>query len=369
MTDTAKTPGTPNVAEIVSFLRRFAGLMSNGDSAAQLQRASDLLESLTARLIAASDEENLLRYKHETLTQHADALEAECETLKNDIEGHLDITSSVLAERDALGATLKARETELAELRDGLTRERDERVARSQAHEQALTSLREAFDERRAALQATLEARGDECDQLRRALDREREDGAARSAALEGELSELRLAFDRERGELQAQLKARGDELAAFRAASERELDVLKEKVAFLEARRAELRSTFDRIGDLGNQTLGPHDRADAAMSGKPLRDTEANPPAQRGDRAFAVGEADAVVPKATLRQARDQFEYLARQFIPLGDIASQVMCELGAYTLDLVLVTGQQTDDLPVGEVARSILAPIGSSQVANRV
>jgi len=27
-----------------------------------------------------------------------------------------------------------------------------------------------------------------------------------------------------------------------------------------------------------------------------------------------------AVVPKTTLRQARAQFEYLAKQFIPLGD-------------------------------------------------
>jgi hypothetical protein len=76
------------------------------------------------------------------------------------------------------------------------------------------------------------------------------------------------------------------------------------------------------------------------------------------------AGETDAVVPKTTLLQARAQFEYLAREFIPLGDIASQVMCELGAYTMDLALVAAQPTDHLPVGEMARSILAPLGSNR-----
>jgi hypothetical protein len=64
------------------------------------------------------------------------------------------------------------------------------------------------------------------------------------------------------------------------------------------------------------------------------------------------------------LRQAQAQFEYLAREFMPLGDIASQVMCELGAYTMELALVAGQPTHHLPVSEVARSILAPLCSDQ-----
>ena len=38
-------------------------------------------------------------------------------------------------------------------------------------------------------------------------------------------------------------------------------------------------------------------------------------------------------------------------------------MCELGAYNMDMALVAGQQTDHLPVGEIARSILAPSGLS------
>ncbi|MGZ5930494.1 MAG: hypothetical protein ACXWLX_14875 [Rhizomicrobium sp.] len=364
MTDPSMALETPDVAETANFLRRFAGLMANGYNAAYLQRAADLLETLTARVVAASDEDNLWRYKYETLSHHADALEAECDALKNDIEGHLDITSAVLAERDALGATLQARETELSELRDGLSRERDERAAKSAAHEEALAGLRLAFDQRREALQAALEARGEECDRLRHDLERQRDDGAAKLAARETELSGLRRDFDRERGEWQAQLKARGDELATFRMASGRELDALKEKVASLEARRAELRAAFDRINQLKNQTLEPQAGAEAVVAARPGLETGANPLPAPSDDQYA-GEASALVPKATLRQARAQFEYLAREFIPLGDIASQVMCELGAYALDLALVGGQPADHLPVDEMARRILAPVGPDQI----
>jgi predicted nucleic acid-binding Zn-ribbon protein len=330
MTDPSTAPDKPpDVAETVNFLRRFAELMANGYNAAYLHRASDLLETLTARVVAASDEENLWRYKYEALTQHANTLEAECEELKHDVDGHLDLASSILTERDNFRAALRAREAELSELRVG-------------------------FDQERAALKATLEARGEECDRLRGDMERERDDGAAKLAAREAELSELRVAFDRERTDLQVQLKVRGDELAALRTVSEREQGALREKVASLEAKRAELRSAFDRINYLKDKTTERQDGGDHVQA--------TLPPAQRGERDFAVGETDAVVPKATLRQARAQFEYLATQFIPLGDLASQVMCELGAYNMDLALVAGQQPDHLPVGEVARSILAPAAS-------
>ena len=364
MTETSVMPETtPDVAEIASFLRRFADLLGNGHNATYLHRASELLETLTARVIAASEEEQLWRYKYETLTRHTDELEAECDALRNDVEGHLDITSSVLAERDALGATLQATEAELSGLRDDLSREREERAAKSVAHEEALTGLRVAFDQKREALQAALEVQAAECDELRRALERERDGGVAKLAEREAELSELRLAFDRERSELQAQLKARGEDIAVLRMVSEREQDALKEKVAALEAKRAELRSAFDRISHLGTQTVAPQDRAERLVPGQPGLGAQESP-LQRGAPNDAAAAASAVVPKATLIQARAQFEYLARQFIPLGDIASQVMCELGAYTMDLALVAGQPVDHLPVGEVARSILAPLGSDR-----
>jgi hypothetical protein len=170
----------------------------------------------------------------------------------------------------------------------------------------------------------------------------------------EGELAALRLVAERERAELQVRMKAQGDEFAAFRATSDRERDALEAKVASLEAKREELRAAVDRINDLKNQAIEPQGVADHVI---PAPGLEANPvPPRPGDRDAV---ADAVVPKTTLRQARAQFEYLAKQFIPLGDIASQVMCELGAYTMDLALTAGQKTEHFPIDEVALRLLAP----------
>jgi chromosome segregation ATPase len=173
MTDSSKSPETPDVADTASFLRRFADLMSNGYNATYLQRAADLLETLTAR-VATSDEETLWRHKYEAVTRQVDLLETECGALKHDIEGHLNVTSSILSERDALRASLQSRESELCELRDGFDRERDAR-------------------------KAALKARGEEMDQLHR----EREDYAAKLKVCEGELSALRVVSERERAELQ----------------------------------------------------------------------------------------------------------------------------------------------------------------------
>jgi hypothetical protein len=307
-------PETPNVAETTGFLRRFADMMSTGYNAAYLRRAAELLETLTSRITATSDEVELWRYKYETATHQVEVLEAECEGLKQDIEGHLEVTSSLLIERDGLRAALEGRESELSELQAAQGRERE-------AHE------------------------------------REHEDDAAKLQARETELSELRVAFARERAELQVQLKVRSDELAALRTVSEREQESLRAKVASLEAKRVELRAAVDRINSLRHQTI-EHPPA-IAPSGAAESQPQADSLAEVGRAGVAaVGDSNAVVPKTTLRQARAQFEYLAREFIPLGDIASQVMCELGAYTMDLALVVGQPSDHLPVGEVALSILS-----------
>jgi DNA repair exonuclease SbcCD ATPase subunit len=350
MTEPSLAPETPDVAEIASFLRRFADLMSNGYNATYLHRAADQLESLTARVTAASDEENLWRYKYETVTRHADALEAECDTLKRDVEGHMEIAASILGERDALKAALEERETEIAELEASLSRERSEAATTSDRHEQVLAELRMAFDRQREALEAEAQARREEMDQLRQSSEREREE--LKGAIQRGELSlaELRLDRDREHAELQARLKVSADELAALHTVSRRERDELQARIDSLEAKRAALRTAFERISDL---------RA-ADVSGKPAPDAVAPPlAAQPGDQTMAIAETSAVVSKATLRQARAQFEYLAKQCIPRGDIASQVMCELGAHTMELALTSGGQPADLPVGEIALSILAP----------
>jgi hypothetical protein len=81
-------PETPDIAETAQFLRRFADLMSVGQNATYLHHAAVLLETLPARLTAALDEEQLWRYKYETIIPHADMLEAECEALKQDVDGH-----------------------------------------------------------------------------------------------------------------------------------------------------------------------------------------------------------------------------------------------------------------------------------------
>src|SRR6184192_2937906 len=141
MTDPSMSPEMPNIADTARFLRRFADLMSNTYNATYLQRAAELLETLTARALAASDEDALWRYKYESLTHHANALEAECDALKHDIEGHLNVSSSILRERDALSASLQSRESELSELRGGSDREHEALKTALEARDRKSTRL------------------------------------------------------------------------------------------------------------------------------------------------------------------------------------------------------------------------------------
>jgi cell division septum initiation protein DivIVA len=339
MNDPAVAAEAPSAAEAAHFLRRFADLMSNGQNASYLHHAAGLLESLTARLIAAVDEEQLGRYKYETVTRHADALEAECEDLKHDIDGHVNIASSILSERDALKSKLEGKETELAELNAALISERTQLAVKSEAHEKILAGFRAAFDRERDALIATAKLRSEELEELRRSSEGERE-------------------------KFQSELKARHDELETLGAASRRESGELQARIAQLEAKRGELRSALGRITDLRSQAIKPYEVAEIAGVAKPGPEAGANSEiAQPDDRNLLIGEANAVVSKAALRQARAQFEYLARECVLRGDIASQVMCELGAYTLDIALSSRGTTDQLPVSAVALNILASPGST------
>jgi hypothetical protein len=359
MTHPSMTPEAPDAAETANFLRRFADLMAVGHNATYLLRAAVLLETLEARVTAATDEEQLWRFKYETVTRHADLLEAECDSLKHDIDGHLNIISSILSERDALAAKLPAQEAELSGLRGALNRERGEHATKLQTHEEALAGLRTAFDREGEALKAALQARGDELDRLRDVLQREREQSAAELKTRERELSGLGLVFGRERDDFREQLKAREDELAALRATTDREHDAPREKIAALESNRAELRSAFDGISYLGDGAIEHQNGAGYSIAGKPGVEAEANPrQPQRSQRVPAVGEADTVVAKATLRQARAQFKYLAGEFTGIGDVASRVMCELGAHTMDQALGAGREASSLPVGDMALGILA-----------
>ena len=368
MTDVSTPIATSDVTETAGFLRRFSDLMANGHNAAYLQRAADLLESLSARVSAALDEEQLGRYKYETLVRHADSLEAECDTLRHDVEGHLDITNAILAERDALSVALRGREAELAGLGEALSRERDGFGTKSAAHQAALAELRAAFDAERLALKTKLDARDKEFDQLSRGFEGERDQLVAKSAAQEKAQAELRAAFDQERLELKATLGVRDKELDQLRRVYEREREELAAKLKLREAELSELGLAFDRAqSELRSRKSAGEDelaapRADSERERDALREKVAAVP-----QAIAPDESYAVVPKAALQRARAQFEYLANECIRRGDIPSQVMCELGVHALDRALTADEEPAHLPVREAALDILAPSEAASLAS--
>jgi hypothetical protein len=338
MTDPVTVPEAAEAAETAHFLRRFADLMSNGQNAEYLMRAADLLDALMARVSVALDEEQLWRYKYETLTHQSDELEAECLSLRHDIERHVKLSSFIITERDTFKATLQGREAELQELgnslqqgQDALKREQEAAATRSQAHELALAEAGARFDQERVALKASLDASIKQIEQQRGESARERDGLSARLAQSEAVMAEFRLAFDRERADWQSRLGSREDELAAMRVATEQEREELLQRIEALEARREELRSSFDRISQLGA----------AATQGA---DTSSGPPPLPSRDPNSASQADhAVVPKETLRQARAQFEFLAKECIRRGDVATQAMCELGAHTIEQALI-GDET-------------------------
>ncbi|MEO8319990.1 MAG: hypothetical protein ABJA75_08750 [Bradyrhizobium sp.] len=355
MDDPAVAAEAPSAAEAAHFLRRFADLMSNGHNANFLLRAAELLEDLSARSSAASDEEQLLRYKYETLTQHTDQLEADCERLKGDIDGHVSVAGLILTERDTLRATLEAREAELLDAIGALQREQDQSATQSQTHEGAVAELRVAFDQERLALTAAADVSAREIDQQRRVYEREHVELSAELKRREQEIVGLRSGFDRERQELQSQLKSREDALAALRVESGRESVSLRKQIETLEAKRAELRSSFERISQLG---VEPEQQAVDRVEPTRPGDQQGHSPVRTVDRLLPAAESSAVVPKETLRQARAQFEFLAKESIRRGDIATQAMCELGAHTLQIALAADESAEASPIGQMALSILS-----------
>jgi chromosome segregation ATPase len=341
MSDSGAVPEAQVIAETTHFLRRFAGLMANGQNATYLHRTADLLESLAARVSASSDEERLWRYKYETLSQQNDALERECEELRHDIERHVKLSSSIIAERDVHKTALDTRETELRQLgetlkqeREALKRERQNLATQSQTHAQALAEQRTAFDQERSAMQARADARSTETEQQSASFERDRDELSAELARSRMELTRVCADLDREIEQVKANLKSREDELAGVRADFGRERAALNDRAEALEAKRAELRSAFESISEL---------RVEPAAPGQ--------------DPDLSGDENNMMVPKATLRQARAQFEFLARECIRRGDVATQAMCELGAHSIDLALVGEPHRPSM--GE-ALDILGPI---------
>jgi hypothetical protein len=351
MTNPAVAFEAPNVAETAQFLRRFAGMMSNGNNAAYLLNAAVLLETLAGRIIASSDEEQLWRYKYETLTEHSDHLEAECEALKRDIEVHLDLANSLLGERDTLATALGARDAKVSELNEAIKDGRAQLAAKSQAHEQAFAG----FDREREALKAVVAARDEELARLRATFEGESKQFAKRLTTQEAKIAELQLDFGREREELRAQLASREGQIDMLRGEADRDREWSKARIDTLESKRAELRTALERLSAL-QPAAGHADGAGQPVSNGAL-DAATNASSHPGGSDTAEGTS--VVPTATLRHARAQFEYLARESIRRGDVATQVMCELGAYTLELALKGGEKADHSPAGEIALSILEP----------
>ena len=359
MTDPATVPEAAEAAETAHFLRRFADLMSNGQNAEYLMRAADLLDALIGRVSGAFDEEQLWRYKYETLTHQNDELETECESLRHDIERHVKLSSFIINERDTLKTTLQGREAELLELgdtlkreqealkreQDTLKREQEGAATKSQEHELALAEVRTGLDQECVALKASLDASIKQIEQQRQEFQREHDELSAKLSQKEAVMAEFRLAFDRERDDWRTRLSSREDELAAIRVATANEHEELQQRIEALEIKRDELRSAFDRISQLG--VPATDHRADAP-DGSSSQSRDSMPAAN-----------SAVVPKETLRQARAQFEFLAKECVRRGDVATQAMCELGAHTMDQALVAEETADPSPVGEVALSILGP----------
>jgi chromosome segregation ATPase len=371
MTDPATVPEAAEAAETAHFLRRFADLMSNGQNAEYLMRAADLLDTLMARVTGASDEEQLWRYKYETLTHQNDELETECESLRHDIERHVKLSSFIIGERDTFKTTLQGREAELTELGNSLkqeqdalkreqellTREREGAATKSHEHELALAELRAGFDQERVALKASLDASIKQIEQQRSEFHRERDELSAKLSQKEAVMAEFRLAFDRERDDWQSRLSSREDELAAIRLATANEREDLEQRIEALEAKREELRLAFEQVSQPGAVTTDQ--RADAS-GGLPAQSQDRGAMAQENKEDREHGDNSAVVPKETLRQARAQFEFLAKECVRRGDVATQAMCELGAHTMDQALVAEEAPRSSPVGEVALSILGPV---------
>ena len=221
---------------------------------------------------------------------------------------------------------------------------REQLAAEAQAHEQALEELREEFDREREALGATIAARDEELGQLREMLQGEREQSAQKLQVLKQGSPNFSLRFEREREDLQSRLSSRESLVDVLRSDAERDSEWMKARISALEAQLVELRAALDRLGDLQAQAASPDHPA-------PAHSIAAAHP--------GPDEDSAVVPIATLRHARAQFEYLAKESIRRGDVATQVMCELSAHTLERVLLQVSRAEHPSAGDIALSILEP----------
>ena len=366
MSDPVHVPEGPHVVETVRFLRRFADLMSNGQNADWLLNAASLLETLSGRVIDSMGEAQAWRDKHGALAQDHDRLEDECEALRNDIAGHLDLSRTLLGDRDTMAETLQARDAELGAANQALAGAREQLAAEALAQKQTFAQLRDQFDRERQSLSATIAARDEEIKQLRETLQDEREKSAQQLQSMEAKLAELQLGFGRERDELQSRLTSGEGLIATLRSDAERDSEWMKARISALETQRVELRAALDRLGEMQTQAAGSNQGSADRPASAADPETSVRASSDSGS-APAHPEGRALVPVATLRHARAQFEYLAKDCIRRGDVATQVMCELSAHTLEMALKEAERAEQSPAGRIALSILEPEQAASVVS--
>ena len=119
-------------------------------------------------------------------------------------------------------------------------------------------------------------------------------------------------------------------EMESLKAQLDAEVAALKERLD--ETRRqAEAERNF-----FGEEALRLQARADVTES--ELAQANAELDEYRRPAETGIDESIAVVPVASLKLARTQFDYLAKGFASSGDVISQTICEIGASAIDKAL-------------------------------
>ncbi len=119
-------------------------------------------------------------------------------------------------------------------------------------------------------------------------------------------------------------------EMASLKAQLDAEVASLKEQLDETR-RRAEADRNF-----FGEEALRLQARVDVTES--ELAQANAELDEYRRPAETGIDESIAVVPVASLKLARTQFDYLAKGFASSGDVVSQTICEIGASAIDKAL-------------------------------
>jgi hypothetical protein len=127
-------------------------------------------------------------------------------------------------------------------------------------------------------------------------------------------------------------------EMESLKAQLDAEVAALKEQLDETR-RRAEADRNF-----FGEEALRLQARVDVTES--ELAQANAELDEYRRSAETGIDESIAVVPVASLKLARTQFDYLAKGFASSGDVVSQTICEIGASAIDKALDSSNPAGD-----------------------